>query len=213
MIRVFIAGLLGGIAMFAWTHLAYTVLPLGEAGVLEIPNETAVLGTLQKNIGEKSGFYVFPGPRLGANRSDARTDNTIDHLAESVARYPSGILMYNAAGTRPIERFRWLAVEFVTELVEAILAVFLLSRTQLATFAKRAAFVLATGILVTIGTNIPNWNWYGFSRSYILANMFMQTVGFLFVGLVAALVLKNQTLPATSWPRSLPGTSRAIFGR
>jgi hypothetical protein len=39
-------------------------------------------------------------------------------LAEKVARYPSGISMYNAAGSRPIERLRWLSIEFLTELVE-----------------------------------------------------------------------------------------------
>jgi hypothetical protein len=104
-----------------------------------------------------------------------------------VARYPSGILMYNAAGARPIEMFRWLSVDFVTELAEAILVVFLLNRTRLTTFGERTGFVLVTGILVAIGTNVSYWIWYGF-------------------------VLKNQTLPATWRPRFLPGISRAILG-
>lgn len=212
MTRIFLAGLLGGIAMFIWTYLAYTVLPLGYIGTRGIPNETAVLDALQKNIGEKSGVYIFPGPMLGPNRTDEQKAKAMDHLAESVARYPSGILMYNAAGARPIEMFRWLSVDFVTELAEAFLAVFLLSRTRLTTFGARARFVLVTGILVAIGTNVSYWIWYGFSGSYILAYMFIQVVGFLCVGLVAALVLKKQTLPATWRPRLSPWISRVILG-
>lgn len=207
MTRVFFAGLLGGIVMFIWTHLAYTALPFGKAGIGEIPNEISVLEALQSNIGEKSGIYIFPGLKLGSKRSDEPKDKAMNQLSERVARYPSGILMYNAAGARPIQLSRWLSVEFATELIEAILAVFLLGRTRLTTFSGRSAFVVAIGVLVAIGANVPNWTWYGFSLSYTLANMFIQVVGFLCVGLVAALVLKKHTLPATSWPRFLPGIS------
>jgi hypothetical protein len=209
--RIYLAALLGGIAMFIWTYLAYTVLPLGSIGIRGIPNETAVLDALQKNIREKSGVYIFPGTMLGPNQTDEQKATAMNDLAKSVARYPSGILMYSAAGARPIERSRWLSVDFVTELAEAILAVFLLSRTRLTTFGARTGFVLVTGILVAIGSNVPYWNWYGFSGSYILSYMLIQVVGFLCVGLVTALVLKNQTLPAKPW--FLPGISRAIFGR
>ena len=209
--RIFFAGLLGGIAMFIWTHLTYTVLPLGYIGIRGIPNETAVLGALQRNIAEESGVFIFPNPMLGPSQTAEQKAIARNNRAEKVARYPSGILIYNAAGTRPIERFRWLSVEFVTELSEAILAVFLLSRTCLTTFGARVGFVLAIGILVAFGTNVSYWIWYGFPGSYILAYMLTQVVGFLCVGLVAALVLKNQTLPAKAW--FLPGISRVIFGR
>ncbi len=52
--RIFLAGLLGGIAMFIWTSIAHMALPLGEAGIREIPNEAAVLGAMQSNIGAKA---------------------------------------------------------------------------------------------------------------------------------------------------------------
>ena len=42
-------------------------LPLGEAGITEIPNESAVLSSMQRNIGEKAGLYIFPGLSLGEN--------------------------------------------------------------------------------------------------------------------------------------------------
>ena len=36
--RVLVAGILGGIAMFVWTSIAHMVRSLGEAGIAEIPN-------------------------------------------------------------------------------------------------------------------------------------------------------------------------------
>jgi hypothetical protein len=38
-------------------------LPLGEAGIGEIPNESAVLSAMQSSIGDKTGLYIFPGEK------------------------------------------------------------------------------------------------------------------------------------------------------
>ena len=54
--RILVAGVLGGIAMFVWTSIAHMALPLGEAGINKIPNESAVLGAMQGNIGDKTGL-------------------------------------------------------------------------------------------------------------------------------------------------------------
>lgn len=35
--RILLAGILGGIAMFAWSTIAHMVLPLGMTGFSEIP--------------------------------------------------------------------------------------------------------------------------------------------------------------------------------
>jgi len=67
--RILLAGILGGIVMFAWTSIAHMALPLGEAGITEIPNESAVLNSMQSNIGDKAGLYIFPGLGLGENAS------------------------------------------------------------------------------------------------------------------------------------------------
>ena len=208
--RIFLAGLLGGIAMFIWEHIAYTALPLGSTGIRKLPNEIAVLDALQKNIAENSGIYLFPG-WWESNPTDKKSEAT-NNFAEKMARYPSGILMYNAAGSRSVTMSRWLLVEFLTELAQAILAVFLLSWTRLTTFIARVTFVLLVGVMAAIATNVGYWNWYGFPWDYTLASMFIQVVGFLCVGLVAAFILKKQTFGVASARRFWPGMLRAIFG-
>lgn len=191
MTRIFLAALFGAVAMFIWTSLAHMALPLGEAGIKEIPNETAVLDAMQSNIGEKSSLYIFPGFGLGPNPTREEQTEAMKHMGENLARHPSGILMYHPAGSRPLMMVRWLSVEFATEFLEALLVVFLLTLTRLVSFGSRVGFVTVAGILAAIATNVSYWNWYGFPSVYTAAYIFTQVVGFICIGVVATLVLKN----------------------
>jgi hypothetical protein len=57
--RIVLAGLLGAVAMFLWTSIAHMALPLGEAGINEIPNESAVLNAMQSSMGARPAFIFF----------------------------------------------------------------------------------------------------------------------------------------------------------
>lgn len=188
--RILLAALLGAILMFIWTSLAHMALPLGEAGVGEIPNEAAVLTAMQNKIAGKDGLYVFPGLGLGPNPSKAEQHQAMEEMADKLAKNPSGILVYHPAGSRPLVMTRYLSIEFATEFLEALLAVFLLSQTRLTTFGARLGFVTLVGVVAAIATNVSYWNWYGFPAVYTASYMLIQVVGFLCVGLVAAFVMK-----------------------
>lgn len=194
MTRVFLAGLLGGIAMFIWTSIAHMALPLGEAGIREIPNEAVVLSAMQSNIGEQSGLFIFPGFGLGSNPTREQQSEAMKHMGEKLAQHPSGLLMYHPAGSRPFVMARNLSIEFATEFLEALLVVFLLSQTRLTSFGARVGFVTLAGILAAIATNVSYWNWHGFPAVYTASYMFIQVVGFFCIGVVAAFVLKNQKM-------------------
>ena len=193
--KILLAGILGGIVMFIWTSIAHMALPLGEAGLGEIPNESAVLSAMQSNIGEQTGLYIFPGRGLGKNATRQEKQEAMKHMGEKIATNPSGILMYHAPG-RPLSLGKLLGVELGTELLEAILVVFLLAQTRIASFAGRVGFVLAAGILAAVATNVSYWNWHGFPCVYTASYMLIQIVGFLCVGIVAALVLRKAALAA-----------------
>ena len=189
--KILLSGILGGIVMFIWTSIAHMALPLGEAGIREIPNESAVLSAMQTNIGEQTGLYIFPGPGVGKNTTREEKNEAMKHMAEKMAADPSGILMYHTPG-RPFAIGKWLVIEFGTELLEAILVVFLLAQTRIVSFVGRVGFVLIVGILAAITTNVSYWNWYGFPGSYTASYMLIQIIGFLLVGIVAALLLPKR---------------------
>jgi len=188
--RAFLAAILGGIAMFIWSFIAHDLLPLGETGIRELNNEPAMLDALKTNLGEARGLYHFPGHTAGPDATRQEKSEAMKRAMEKAASGPSGLLIYHPS--REFTFGKLLGIEFATELLEAILIVFLLTHTRIESFGGRVGFVLVVGILAAVTTNIPYWNWYGFPTDYTAAYMFIEIIGFLCVGLVAALLLKNR---------------------
>jgi len=193
--RAFVAAILGGITMFIWSFLAHDLLPLGETGMREFKDEAAMLDALKTNLGDAHGLYHFPGHKAGPNATRQEKSDAMKRAMEKAATGPSGVLLYHS--TREFSFGKLLGIEFATELLEAMLVVFLLTQTGIESFSGRIGFVLVAGILAAITTNIPYWNWYGFPSNYTAAYMSIEIIGFLCVGLVAALLLKNKS-PASA---------------
>jgi len=91
--RILLAGILGGIVMFVWTSIARMALPLGEAGINEIPNESAVLSAMQSSIGDKTGLYGFTGLGVDKNATREQKSEAMKQMQQRIAVNPSGILM------------------------------------------------------------------------------------------------------------------------
>jgi len=193
--RAFAAAILGGITMFIWSFLAHDLLPLGETGMREFKDEAAMLDALKTNLGDAHGLYHFPGHKAGPNATRQEKSDAMKRAMEKAASGPSGVLLYHP--TREFSFGKLLGIEFATELLEAMLVVFLLTQTGIESFSGRIGFVFVAGILAAITTNIPYWNWYGFPSNYTAAYMSIEIIGFLCVGLVAALLLKNKS-PASA---------------
>lgn len=54
-----------------------------------------------------------------------------------------------------------LATEFLTELIEAVLMVWLMAQARLETFSSQLGFAAVVGIVAAMTTNSPYWNWDG----------------------------------------------------
>src|SRR5436853_1026875 len=195
--RIFLAGILGGIVMFIWNFVAHDLLPLGEIGVRLIPNEDAVTSVLQTNLGDNSGFYVFPSGGLTSGATREQKQAAMKKAEEQMAAGAAGVLIY-----RPKRIFNFpkrLGIEFATEVLESLLAVFLLAQTGIRGFGGKVGFVLTVGILASIVTNVPYVNWYGFPKDYALGYMTTQVGGLLLGGIVAGVIVrKTDRQPACS---------------
>ena len=112
-------------------------------------------------------------------------------MQQRIAANPSGILMYHPPG-RQFAFGKALVVEFSTEVLQAILVVWLLAQTRIGNFAGRVGFVLIAGIMAAITTNVSYWNWHGFPGVYTASYILIGIVGFLLVGVVAALLLRKR---------------------
>jgi hypothetical protein len=191
--KIILAGLLGAIAMFAWTAIAHMALPLGEAGVQNTMDDESLLAAMKSTVKNKEGLYVYPSMGLPPDATHAQQSEAMKTFPEKLEKNPSGFFLYHPAGSRPMNMGKFLTIEFITELCEALLAVWLLAQTRIVTFGGRLGFVTAAGIMAAIATNVSYWNWWGFPTVYTASYMFIQLVGFFLVGLVAAIMFRRIT--------------------
>lgn len=179
--RIPVAGFLGAVAMFIWATIAHTMTPLSTIGLKALPDEPAVVAALQQNIGDKAGLYFFPF----MSGTDSKAMAAQQAKLESA---PHGLIVYNppagVAGVTP----RQLIIEFVLELIESLLAAFVLAVVA-SEFSSRLGIAAAVGAVAAIATNFSYWNWYGFSLDYTLANAFTELMKFVFAGAAIAWVL------------------------
>lgn len=186
--RKILAGILGGIAFFAWSSIAHLATDLGQTGFSELPNEQAVVNDLKANI-TAPGLYFFPGYGLGPNATHSQKMAAMKDLAPRIKAGPIGLMVYHPTGYDALSP-RQMLTELGTNIVQVLLAVFLLGQTTITSFAGRWRFITVAGILAAISTNISYWNWYGFPVNYTLAYISVIMVGFACAALVAAALVK-----------------------
>src|ERR1700759_2774101 len=119
--RIFIAGLLGAIAMFIWTAIAHTATPLAQTGFSQMPGEAAVLDTMDKSIGDHPGIFIF-------TYVQPKDPNMMQTYAEQEKVLPSGRLLYLPSckvmeGMPP----SMLLKEFIKQFVETLISAWIVS--------------------------------------------------------------------------------------
>ena len=179
--RILIAGIVGGLLMFAWTSIAHVVLPLGHIGFSQIPNESLVTSAMQNSIGGKQGLYFFPW----MNPNDP---NAMKVQEENLKTQPSGLLIYNPAGDSMQPQM--MIFEFAKETLTALIAAFLLAQAMLAGYFARVGFVSLVGLAAAMTTNVSYAIWYGFPTSYTLAYGFTDFFGYVVAALAIAAILR-----------------------
>lgn len=182
--RLLIAGLVGGIAMFIWSSLAHTVLPLGETGLQMVAPDSAVAATLQAELADKAGLYGFPGVGGDPHRDEA----AMAAMTEKMKTGPSGLIVYHQAGFNP-PMTTLMGKELALEIVQSLILAWLLAGLAVSGLAARTLAATAVGVAVGIGTNGSYWTWWGFPTDYTAAAVVIQVVGYAIAGLVIAAIL------------------------
>ncbi|HTQ13247.1 MAG TPA: hypothetical protein VMH86_05165 [Rhizomicrobium sp.] len=191
--RVLIAGLLGAVAMFAWTAVAHVATPLGTIGFSQLPNEARVENDLQSGTA-KSGLYIFPWV-------DPGDPKMMEKSSALMKVHGSGYLVYHPPGAAmedPANMAAPLAVEFLKQLVQATVAAFLVSMMAGLGFLGRLGAVTLTGVIAGIATNVSYWNWYGYPLDYTVAQAFVEIVSAFASGLAIAWWLGRTAKPAAA---------------
>ncbi len=186
--KVLLGGIVGGVVLFVWGAISHMVLPLGEVGIKEMPNEQPVISAMQENLHEP-GFYLFPGPGGGE-----RTPEKQEAWAEKWRQGPIGILIYHPTGQELLSPTQ-LFTELFANILAALVVAFLLAQAVagLSGFGTRVLFVALLGFLPGLDVDVGYWNWYGFPGSYTMAVFADHVIGWCLAGVALAAIVKRST--------------------
>lgn len=175
--RTLLAGLVGGLIIFAWGYLSHTVLPIGHMGLSHPNNEAEVIAFLKTSLPEP-GTYAFPD--LEAVPPD-----------QWPATSPSAVLAWHP--DRSMNFGKFLGVEFASNVLAALVAALLVGCGMCgSTFLCRATAVMGMGVFAWLSISASQWNWYGFSNGVFIGEGLDQAIGWFLAGLgIAALTGKK----------------------
>src|SRR4051794_33535294 len=112
--RILIAGILGGVAMYVWATAAH-LSPLAQVGMQTIPNDGPAVAAIQAALGDKGrGLYYFPA---GGMTNDPKASAAHEAKLKTTAQ---GLIAYRPPGT-PGMTPQQLIVEAALEFGESIL--------------------------------------------------------------------------------------------
>ncbi len=181
--RVLVAGVLAGIVMFAWGAFAHMVLPIGEMGSRAPADEDAALSVLKTTLGSEEGIYYLPYIDEAGMQDEAVAAAFSAKSAASPYAYV--VWQPKPTGKNPMDMSRQLGWQAGTDISLGILLAWVLSLIG-GGFGSRVGAALATGVLVSLATLVPYWNWYRFPTAWLQGQMIEAIVGILLAGIVAA---------------------------
>ena len=196
--NIIIGGIVGGITLFFWGWMAWTVLPLHTASVRPIENEDRVVEVLSSNLGAH-GVYSFPSMPREEDVSAEEQQLATDEWAKKYQRGPIGMIIYDPHGNDPYMTGQMLS-GFGINLLSAMLAVWLLSRSTAfsGSFIARVAYCGVLGVLISIFSHLTNWNWLGFPLDYTTAMMTDTVIGWVLAGIGIAAIVKAPAVKAAA---------------
>lgn len=181
--RIVIAGIVGGIVMFAWGAVSHMLLGVGTVGVKSLPNEAAVVAAMKANIPDP-GLYFAPG----IDMSRTLTDEEKAAWTQKYEAGPNVFLVYRPTGVTPFSP-RQLGVEFASNVLAALVGAFMLGMT-VPSFGKRVAVATLIGLAAWLSINVSYWDWYRFPANFVASELVEQVVGWFLSGLAMAFLLK-----------------------
>lgn len=172
MARCIKAGILGGIVLFIWSFISWTMLPWHTMSMHNFKSDVAMEQAIQANAPE-SGIYVLPSmQQVEGMQNKTQAQGPMVFASIHLGGMPSSMAM-------PI------GISLITQIVAAILVAWMLTRTKLNYFGK-LGFVILFAITVCVIKDVPAWNWFKFDTQYTLVMVADTLIGWFLAGLVLA---------------------------
>jgi hypothetical protein len=179
--------ILGGLVAFVWSSISWEVLPWHGKPILSFQNDEEVSAVIRTHA-VKSGVYILPG---GPSMDGMTSEQKKAAQATLMEEMQKGPVMFAAIRRDGFGSYTWgLVIQLLSLMAAAFLLTWLALQTSGLSYAKRVLFLGVVGLAAGVITELPNWNWWGFSGSYAAVMIADGTLTWLIAGLVIAKVCK-----------------------
>jgi hypothetical protein len=186
-----LGAILGGLAAFLWSNVSWEILPWHERTLLAFQDEDAVGQAIAEHA-SNSGVYLFPaGPKQAGMTKEQKK------AAEAVTwdKMQKGPIVFAAVrreGFTSAAFTRSIVCQFAIQVIAAFLLTWMLLKTSEPAYWSRVGFLTLAGLAAGVISDLPNWNWWGFSGSYTTAAVTDSALTWFVAGLVIAGVARSQ---------------------
>jgi len=189
-----LGSILGAIVLFVWSAIAWMVIPWPGEPLRRFTSEDAVTQAIAANA-PRSGNYLLPNvPKRTPGMTDQQYAAAQKAMEDRMTRGP---IVFAAVRLEPFSSMAAaLVIQFLTQLVVALLATLLLSQTSGLSRAGRIAFVSAIGVIIFVGGHVDEWTWWSFSNAYMLMQFGAIIIGWLLASLVISTFVRGKASPA-----------------
>ena len=175
MIKTIIGSILGGILVFGWGLVSWTVLKMHDSAICHFKDEAAVVAALKTQI-DQDGIYSLP----------------LDFNDESIRKGPfifASIRQGEKANYSILRQcIRALTASIVAAIILGIMLHFAAPQLN---FFGRLVFVTLAGVFVALAGIYPNNIWWEFSVPYTLRGIIDSVIGWFCGGLIMAAMVRG----------------------
>lgn len=191
MMKLLFGSLIGGIILFVWSWLTWTLVPIHSGTIQNINNEEAVVTAMNINM-DKKGVYVFPAI------PESHDQVAVDEFNQKYQQGPVGMIIYDPQGSDPMPPSQMI-IGLIIDLIAAFFTGWFLSRSTAAasTYMSRVVYCGMLGIFLALLSHIVNWNWMNYPLDYTTAWTLDTIIGWILAGLGIAAIIK---VPKTETP-------------
>jgi hypothetical protein len=165
--KVLLASIIAGLVVFMWAWVSNGML--GWWNVKTFKDSVAVTKVIKANA-SLSGIYVIPAPMN----------------AKPVKFSVISAVSFRSTHSMPLA----MAIEALVRILCAFLIGLILSFLVKTTFWGRVLVVLLIAFFAAVGTQIPLWNWYGYTRMHTLVAICDTLIAWLLGGIILSAMIK-----------------------
>lgn len=176
---------LGGIVVFIWSFVSWTILPWHTADLLRFTNEGEVAAVLAGNM-HGDGLYTLPAMPPNYSTMSAEQKKAAD--AQMDADMKRGPVVYGLVRSGyGVNIGKMMGAAIFFDVLAALLVTMLVLKIG-GTYAGRVSFIVTIALAVSLIAFVPNWVWFGYPSRWVLTMMADTLVAWLLAGLVIAKV-------------------------